>query len=72
MMKMLIKLDEDKIRRENKYDINKINAYLTSAFEKRSMTKHEDDWYINVNSHHYYRWYRKAIKVMLKYNRHHY
>ena len=49
MMKMLIKLDEDKIRREKKYDINKINAYLTSAFEKRGMTKNEDDWYINGN-----------------------
>ena len=49
MMKMLIKLDEDKIRREKKYDINKINAYLTSAFDKRGMTKDEDDWYINGN-----------------------
>ena len=38
MMKMLIMLDEDKIRREKKYDINKKNAYLTSAFEKRGMT----------------------------------
>ena len=49
MMKMLIKLDEDKIRREKKYDINKINAYLTSAFEKSGMTQNEDDWYINGN-----------------------
>ncbi len=49
MMKMLIKLDEDKIAREKKYDINKINAYLASAFDKRGMTKDKDDWYINGN-----------------------
>ena len=49
MMTMLIKLDEDKIKREKKYDINKINAYLTSAFDKRGMTKDADDWYINGN-----------------------
>ena len=49
MMKMLIKLDEDKIVREKKYDINKINKYLASAFDKRGMSKDKDGWYINGN-----------------------
>ena len=30
-----------------KYDIDKINAYLTSAFSKKGMSKDEDDWYTN-------------------------
>lgn len=47
MMKMLIALDEDKIAREGKYDINKINSYLSSAFEKRGMKKDKDNWYVN-------------------------
>ncbi|MBQ9605853.1 MAG: hypothetical protein IJV16_01595 [Lachnospiraceae bacterium] len=49
MMKMLIKLDEDKIAREKKYDINKINNYLTTAFNKRGMSRDKDGWYANGN-----------------------
>ena len=47
MMKMLIKLDEDKIVKEKKYDINKINSYLSSAFDKRGMSMDKDGWYVN-------------------------
>ena len=42
MMKMLIRLNEDKIAREKKYDINKINNYLASAFDKRGMSRDKD------------------------------
>ena len=49
MMEMLIKLDESKIAREGKYDLDKINAYLTEVFAKRNMKKDKDDWYINGN-----------------------
>jgi hypothetical protein len=48
-MKMLITLDEDKIIKEGKYDINKINSYLTKSFAKRGMSKDADNWYINGN-----------------------
>ena len=34
MMKMLITLDEDKIQKEGKYDLKKINSYLETAFSK--------------------------------------
>ncbi|MBE5846641.1 MAG: hypothetical protein E7300_03095 [Lachnospiraceae bacterium] len=49
MMKMLIKMDEAKIREERKYDISKINAYLAKAFAKRHMELDDDGWYINGN-----------------------
>ena len=49
MMKMLIKMDEGKIVQEGKYDLEKINAYLTKVFAKRNMKKDADDWYINGN-----------------------
>lgn len=47
MMKMLIRLNEDKISSEGKYDINKIEAFLNSSFSKRGMTKDKNGWYIN-------------------------
>ncbi len=47
MMKMKITLDEDKISKEGKYDINKINVYLAKAFSQRGMSKDTEDWYIN-------------------------
>ena len=49
MMKMLIKLDEEKIIREGQYDIKKINDYLLKAFQKRHMNKDPDHWYTNGN-----------------------
>lgn len=45
MMKMLIRLDEEKIAREEKYDINETKAYLNAIFKKRNMTLDDDDWY---------------------------
>lgn len=47
MMKMLITLDDDKIIREGKYDINKIHDYLDRQFEKTGMHKDTDNWYSN-------------------------
>ena len=47
MMKMLILLDEDKIIRENKYSLSKIQNYLERHFEKRNMIKDTDGWYSN-------------------------
>ncbi len=47
MMKMHIEMDENKILRDGKYDIGKINSYLDKAFAKRDMTKDSDDWYSN-------------------------
>jgi hypothetical protein len=46
---MFIKLNEDKIINEGKYDINKINLYLSESFAKRKMFKDEDGWYTNGN-----------------------
>ena len=37
------------INSQGKYDINKINDYLTKVFAKRNMPKDEDNWYINGN-----------------------
>jgi hypothetical protein len=44
---MYIKLNEDKIISEGKYDINKINRYLSESFAKRRMFKDDDGWYTN-------------------------
>lgn len=49
MMKMLVVMNEDKILREGRYDLNKINAYLEKLFSKRGMTRVEDNWYGNGN-----------------------
>lgn len=49
MMKMLIELDEDKIRKEGIYSLDKMNAYLESLFEKRNMYKDEENWYTGGN-----------------------
>ncbi len=49
MMKMLINLNEDKIISEGKYDLNKIQDYLTKSLAKRGMVKDNDNWYINGN-----------------------
>ena len=46
MMKMKIVMDEDKIIKENKYDLTKINGYLENLFQKRGMKK-ESDWYVD-------------------------
>ena len=48
MMKMKIVMDEDRIAKEDKYDLIKIYAYLDKLFQKRGMKK-EDGWYINGN-----------------------
>ena len=48
MMKMKIVMDEDRIAKEDKYDLIKIYAYLDKLFQKRGM-KTEDGWYINGN-----------------------
>lgn len=34
MMKMLITLDEDKIQKEGKYDLKKINSYLETSYRR--------------------------------------
>lgn len=49
MMKMLVEMDEDKIYREGRYDMDKINSHLGKLFSKRGMTKDEDNWYVNGN-----------------------
>ena len=49
MMKMLITLDEDKIQKEGKYNLKKINSYLETAFSKRGMTKDANGWYKDGN-----------------------
>lgn len=49
MMKMLVKLDTEKIAKEGKYDVNKINAYLIDTFAKKGMKKDSDNWFINGN-----------------------
>ena len=43
MMKMLINLNEDKIISEGKYDLNKIQDYLTKSLAKRGMVKDNDN-----------------------------
>ncbi len=48
-MRMLIELDENKILNEGKYDLSKINAYLSKAFAKRNMSKDNANWYRNGN-----------------------
>ena len=48
MMKMKIVMDEDRIAKEDKYDLMKIYSYLDKLFQKRGMKK-EDGWYINGN-----------------------
>lgn len=47
MMKMLIELDENKIMSDGKYDLDKINSYLSKAFAKRNMQKEASNWYTN-------------------------
>lgn len=49
MMKMLIELDENKIMSDGKYDLDKINSYLSKAFAKRNMQKESSNWYTNGN-----------------------
>ena len=49
MMKMLIELDENKILNDGKYDLDKINSYLSRAFAKRNMSKESSNWYTNGN-----------------------
>ena len=49
MMKMLVELDENKILREGKYNLAKMNAFISNAFEKRNMVKDAENWYVNGN-----------------------
>ena len=49
MMKMLIELDEAKIAREGKYDLDKMKQYLEKSFAKRGLKKGKDNWYTNGN-----------------------
>ena len=46
MMKMKVVMDEDRIAKEDKYDLMKIYSYLDRLFQKRGMTR-EEGWYIN-------------------------
>ena len=47
MMKMLVELDENKILKEGKYNLNKMNSYISNAFEERNMVKDSENWYAN-------------------------
>ena len=46
-MKMFIELDENKILKEEKYSLEKINSFISNAFDKRNMTQDSDGWYSN-------------------------
>ena len=46
MMKMKVVMDEDRIAKEDKYDLMKIYSYHDRLFQKRGMTR-EEGWYIN-------------------------
>lgn len=46
MMKMKVVMDEKRILKEDKYNLEKINVYLDKLFQKRGMKK-DGDWYIN-------------------------
>jgi len=47
MIKMLIEMDEEKIEREDKYDLNKINTYLKELFARIDSFKDEEGLYTN-------------------------
>ena len=47
MIKMLIEMDEDKIKREDKYDLSKINSYFDDLFARIDSFKDDDGLYIN-------------------------
>lgn len=47
MMKMLIKLDEEKIEREGKYDLEKINKIIYKEFSEMGITKDESGLFVN-------------------------
>lgn len=49
MMKMLIKMDSNKIEREGKYDLAKIDDYLDEEFLREGMHKDEDGFYVGGN-----------------------
>ena len=47
MMKMFVELDENKILKEGKYNLSKMNLFISSAFAKRNMMLDSDGWYSN-------------------------
>lgn len=49
MMKMLIKMDSNKIEHEGKYDLTKIDNYLNEEFSRRGMQKDDDGFYVGGN-----------------------
>ncbi|MBR1851618.1 MAG: hypothetical protein IJ794_00365 [Lachnospiraceae bacterium] len=49
MMKMFIKMDDEKIYNEGKYNLPKITAYLKDALQKRGMEMDSEGWYTGGN-----------------------
>ena len=47
MMKMLIKFDEQKVEREGKYDLEKMNKVIDKEFLDMGVTKDENGVYVN-------------------------
>ncbi|MDE5910635.1 MAG: hypothetical protein K2H52_18215 [Lachnospiraceae bacterium] len=47
MMKMLIKLDKEKIEHEGQYDFDKMNRIIDEEFASMGITKDENGLYIN-------------------------
>lgn len=46
MLKMFLELDADKIEREGKYDLDKINAYLDKETKSRGIYKDKTGFYV--------------------------
>lgn len=47
MIKMLIEMDQEKIEREQKYDIKKIESYLDDIFSQANAYKDTEGYYTN-------------------------
>lgn len=47
MMKMLIKFDNEKVEREGKYDLEKMNRIIDEEFASMGVTKDKDGLYVN-------------------------
>lgn len=47
MMKIYIELDNEKIAREKKYDVESLYQRIDSLFQQREMYKDESGWYTN-------------------------
>lgn len=77
MYKMLMELDYDKLKDENKYDVEKIEQLLKHELSKRGIDRDEDGFYVGGTFEAYWafilsfskeEWFLDNLKVWKWYN----